>query len=435
MGFSLRNLWEASDVWDKEENKQQRAAQTIRSAQKASPAQTISMPSYQGQAPSPIKRSNPRLAQLDQSLRSGRINRNQYMAAIDSISNPVANDWRDNMPNTPVEKIASGAQEFGKAAKIIGKGIVSPDTYIGGAKRFNQAVASTVLSPVSNRLADQERQRAERLLTPAYQNLYRNYGADPRMGANQAQIEAGQADYNLRTDPLTRSNIGVNDSTGTVARKVGAKGAEALLDMVTAPTTGLALKSAVKSQARPFAVNTFKSGLLGAGGSLSYAAQQDNMNPLDYVTAGSQGFAVSAGLPLAVGATTKLVKAGIPVAKQGAETFNKTLESPGLAELRNTRQGLAQRYDGASSKLRKDINRALVDLDDEIRRGSGERGSISAGGNNVSPELSAKINKLSKADSVSTRLAQTKGDSKSRATVQSDPKSVPRFLKKLRKVI
>jgi hypothetical protein len=180
---------------------------------------------------------------------------------------------------------------------------------IGGVGRFGQSVASTALTPYSNKLADRERERANKLLKPAYEKLYGAYGSDPRLGKIQAQVEAGQADYNLRTDPLNRSRIGVNDSTGTTIRKVGAQAAEAGLDILTAPAMALASqkalakatgKEAIKQAERAFVKSTLNSGVIGAGGNVANALQQDSITKADLIKAAGVGLATGVALPVAI---------------------------------------------------------------------------------------------------------------------------------------
>jgi hypothetical protein len=157
---------------------------------------------------------------------------------------------------------------------------------IGGVGRFGQSVASAALSPVSNRLADQEAARAERLLTPVY-------------GRNNAEIEAGNIKYNIMTDPLQRSNIGVNDSRATTIRKVGAQGAEAALDILSAPATAVATKAAITSPTKQFVKQAINSGAIGAAGNVANVAQQDQVKIPDIAKAAGIGFATGVALPVA----------------------------------------------------------------------------------------------------------------------------------------
>ena len=303
----LNKTFSGLDFWDKEENERQKQ-------QFAKPvAQTKSADLNQQSVDWKIKNAKFGV------LANNRQRQNDLFKSIATPNQAVANarNLASGIVEAPVKigkTLGKGFWETGDAAKQLPGALQGKDngfkesldqSIIGGVGRFGQSVASAALTPYSNHLANQERKRAERLLTPAYEDMHKAYGYNPELGKNQAEKEALQADYSLRTDPLKQSNIGVNDSLSATARKVGAQGAEAAFDLATAPAMGLATgKAIVSSPTKQFVKSTLNSGLLSAGGNMLYTAQQDNVKPLDYIKSGGLGFATGVALPVA----TRLAK-------------------------------------------------------------------------------------------------------------------------------
>lgn len=154
--------------------------------------------------------------------------------------------------------------------------------FAGGVKRFGQSVASAAASPYAERLANQEAERAKRLLTPAYGDI-------------AADVESGRIKYDLMTDPMRRAGISPNDSLGTTARKVGAQGVEAALDIATAGTGPAAFKAArLGAAVRP----SVKAGaLLGGGANAAYLAQGDDLKLKDAALSVGTGAVLGGALP------------------------------------------------------------------------------------------------------------------------------------------
>lgn len=150
-------------------------------------------------------------------------------------------------------------------------------------KPFAQSVASAALSPINEHYANQEAERAQRLLTPTY-------------GQNNAEIAAGNIKQDFEQGLLAKSGITPTDSGGEITRKVGGQavtaGANILMNAELPGIGGSIARTAP----------TF--GGLNAASALGQVAQQDNPTAHDYV---SQG--VSAGLTGAL----------LPVAFKGGE--------------------------------------------------------------------------------------------------------------------
>lgn len=106
-------------------------------------------------------------------------------------------------------------------------------------KPFAQDVANTAMTPVTDYYANKEKQRAADLLTPAYENLYKSYGMDPRIGTNAAQTEAEQTANAIRTAPIANSSIDTTTSTGDLAKKVGIDAGSAALAIGLTTTPSL----------------------------------------------------------------------------------------------------------------------------------------------------------------------------------------------------
>lgn len=301
----LNKQWSKLDFWDKEENERQKQ-QFAKPTPQTKPAVPQSVDWKTKNAKFGVLANNP---QRQKSFLNDIAMPNQAVTNARNIASGIV-----EAPVKIGKTLGKGFWETGDAAKQLPGALLGKNngfkesldqSIIGGVGRFGQSLASAGLSPVTNSLADRERKRSERLLIPAYENLYRASGADPRLGRNQAEQEALGADYTIRTDPLNRSNIGVNDSLGTTARKVTAQAGEAILDTATAPAMGLATgKAIVSSPTKQFLKSTLDSGLLSGGGNLLYTAQQDNVTPLDYAKSGGLGFATGIALPVG----TRLVK-------------------------------------------------------------------------------------------------------------------------------
>lgn len=301
----LNKQWSKLDFWDKEENERQKQ-QFAKPTPQTKPAVPQSVDWRTKNAKFGVLANNP---QRQKSFLNDIAMPNQAVTNARNIASGIV-----EAPVKIGKTLGKGFWETGDAAKQLPGALLGKNngfkesldqSIIGGVGRFGQSLASAGLSPVTNSLADRERKRSERLLIPAYENLYRASGADPRLGRNQAEQEALGADYTIRTDPLNRSNIGVNDSLGTTARKVTAQAGEAILDTATAPAMGLATgKAIVSSPTKQFLKSTLDSGLLSGGGNLLYTAQQDNVTPLDYAKSGGLGFATGIALPVG----TRLVK-------------------------------------------------------------------------------------------------------------------------------
>lgn len=201
----------------------------------------------------------------------------------------------------------------------------------GGVDRFSRMVAATLASPYADRMAQQEQDRANRLLKPSYGNLYEAYGMDRRLGENAAEIDADQIRYNLSTAPMVSTGVGVNDSRNTLNRKVFGAGAEAALDIATMGTgpTAFRLAKAGKS-AKP---SILAGGGLNLASSGAYLAQQDQIDPVEAAKQLAIATAMGVAIPAigAIGgkgvkAANKPVYADGEVPKSGFRTVEQKLK-------------------------------------------------------------------------------------------------------------
>lgn len=224
---------------------------------------------------------------------------------------------------------------------------------------FEQSIASAINAPVANYYANREADRAERLLTPAYENLYRNYGYDPRIGANQAQVEAGRAKQDILNEPLRRAGIGQNESLGSVTRKVGAQGAQAglntvftaqmgngLVDTAKAILTKQGATQAEKTTAQKF-LNYQKLASLNAAANIAGTATQDNATATDYLKSGVKGYATGLAIPIA---SEVALSAGLKGARVALKTGANSIKPVSAdfnpeAEMARRRQILASNPD------------------------------------------------------------------------------------------
>lgn len=393
MGLSLKRLFEEAKAQVNPFDNGRTAATVRASYNKPAPAQTVSAKN------APLKNikpfGNPQIEQAAQNLRAGKLSAQAFGDYVNSFG--PAKQWQDDkvpIVNT-VNALKNATSASGDAVKAVGTPFVRTaqaanlarqgkgqeakkaldESIIGGVGRFGQSIASTALTPVSNRVAQREASRATRLLTPAYSNLYKAYGADPRLGANQASIEASQAKYNLQTDPLNRSNIGVNDSLGTTTRKILAQAGEAGFDVLTLPAVGGATKTAIKSTGKTLRKDLLKPALIGGAGNTLFAAQQDNTSPLDYAKNFGMGAATAVAIPAVAGQANKLARGTAskltdPVFR--AKTASaiekvKAASNPATAELQAKRTELLKQYDLATPQTRKFIEKSIQDIDNQVR--------------------------------------------------------------------
>lgn len=225
---------------------------------------------------------------------------------------------------------------------------------------FLKSTAATVLNPVSNYYQTQEVDRANRLLKPAYENMYGAYGLDKDRGTNAAELEAGNIAQGFNQDQLTRAGLNQNDSTAATIRKIGAQGAQLVANSVTqasmgnaaldragfgalnnrlnpgytppiAPTsTNLITQNKTLQAIEPYARSNAINGGSNAATTLLGTAQQDNAKFGDYLRSGLEGFGQGAVLSLG----TELAGAGLGRARGASRSLNPSE----VADLQQFRQ-------------------------------------------------------------------------------------------------
>lgn len=189
-----------------------------------------------------------------------------------------------------------------------------PISMAEGIKPFAQDVASTVLSPYANHVANQQADYARRMLNNNTGNR-----------AHDAAVEAyaNSIKQNFYQDQLARSGINPNDSNGAIARKVVGHGANAganvvMAELMAANPAALAAKT-LPGAARGAAAYGGLNATMGA----AQTAQGDNPHLLDYLNAAAKGAAMGAALPLAGYAA----RAGAPLAARGAAAGARDLKA------------------------------------------------------------------------------------------------------------
>lgn len=236
---------------------------------------------------------------------------------------------------------------------------IATDMAVGGVKRGGQFVAGTVLSPFSNKVAQQQADYAERVLGKAY--------APFQGGQNMAEVEAGRIKQDLMTDPLQRTNVGLADSPWTVGRKATGALAEGALDILTLGAGGT-IKAGAKVGLKQLAKTAVKPSILSAASGAANVAQQDvaSQEALKQILlSGAFGAALPFGVRGAQVAAPKVLKA----AKGGAKVVAKAesaaftpRDNPRVTGFDDQYKTLQKAYDNTPDVTAKQrISKAMAD--------------------------------------------------------------------------
>lgn len=227
------------------------------------------------------------------------INDNLVQPIVNTASIPLS------LPRLGVANLTHNTAAANNAR--IGLGHDAQGSLFSGNIPFEQSIASALNAPIANHYANQEADRAQRVLGDAY--------APFQGGQNTAEVEAGRIKQDILNEPLRRAGIGQNDSLPRVALKVGAQGTQAglnsifLADMANSGPLGAVERKLTGQVAEKAAETTLKDRLvsagLNAGANVAGVAQQDHATFGNYLKAGATGGFQGLALPIASELTGK----------------------------------------------------------------------------------------------------------------------------------
>jgi hypothetical protein len=212
-------------------------------------------------------------------------------------------------------------------------------------KPFAQSVATTVLSPYANHVANQQADYARRTLNG-------NSGNPAHDAAVEAYANSIKQDFYRQQ--LAQNGINPNDSNGTITRKVAGQAGSAAANIAMAG----AAPGALATRAAPaLARNAAFYGGASAAAGAAQTAQMDDPTIRDYLKNTAEGAAMGAAVP-ALGYAAHVA---LPAAARGARAANAQVGEGGFlagSEAKGFKQAKAkgQVFDGVEGKPRFEVD-------------------------------------------------------------------------------